>query len=772
MKLKSVTKRLTKWDWYAAAAFAVLVVIVFHGFIFTDKMFFGSDMIPMGYMMRQVVADYWRANGTIPLWDPYILGGLPVVDAMHGDLFYPPALLYLVMPLHKALGYKIVLHVWLAGIGMYVLLRTLALKRWPAFLGGLCYMTAPYFLSLIYAGHDGKMFVTALFPLCVAALELLLRYVKYIYAVVFGAVLGLLFLTAHPQMTYFAAWGLAIYFFFKIPRLARSKMLARGSLYLVIALLLGIGIGCVQFLPTYYYTTNFSPRTGGVTFAFASSWSLHPEEIVSLMYPMFGGYLDSYWGRNPFKLNAESPGPLVLLLAIGGFIYLLKRRDAWPWLLLFIFCPLYALGAHTPLLKAAFYTVPGAKFLRAPSIIMFMFSCASSVLAAFLVDSLLAKQITAYQKKILTALLVLAAATTILFTAGRGALFSMWQGLYGNPGSEKVAIIQRYGGELSRDALIVGLCAGAALLLATSRYRNAREGKILLGVLLAGVLATSLPHSMRFVQYLRLGDWLRRDPVIEQIRSDKDISRVLPATSADYYNRNYLPLFGIQTANGFYDNRIRYYETLTGTGQQNLTDPNIMRITNVKYVVTSQRVNHPLLALERDFKNLFLYRNRGFVPRASIVHNALVAESDSAALKVITSPSFDPSTTIVLAADQFAAAMSGTGDAGAEEWAEIETYLPDRVKVRARAASPGYLFFTENYLPYWKAYVDGREVPLLRCDIAMRAVHLEPGEHSIEMKFSSKWYRIGAYVCLVSCLIVVGSAAAAFRRPGRRSRDG
>ncbi|MGD8628403.1 MAG: hypothetical protein PVH52_04940, partial [bacterium] len=81
-----------QWDWIAIGLLAVIVITIFGGFIFSDKMLSGTDMVPMGYMMRKVVADYWKANGTIPLWDPYILGGLPVVDAMHGDLFYPVSL--------------------------------------------------------------------------------------------------------------------------------------------------------------------------------------------------------------------------------------------------------------------------------------------------------------------------------------------------------------------------------------------------------------------------------------------------------------------------------------------------------------------------------------------------------------------------------------------------------------------------------------------------------------------------------------------------------
>jgi hypothetical protein len=766
MKIKHIAKYVTRWDWYVAAAMAVLVVIIFEGFIFSDKMIFGTDMIPMGYMMRKVVADYWRSSHSIPLWNPYILCGLPVVDAMHGDVFYPAALAYLFMPLHKALGYKIVVHVWLAGVAMYALLRTLGLRRRSSLLGGVSYMVAPYFLSLIYAGHDGKMFVTALFPLCVAALELLIRHVRYIYAVLFGALLGLLFLTSHPQMTYFAAWGLAIYFVFNVRRLVRTKMLGKGLLFMVVALLIGIGIGCVQFLPTYYYTTNFSPRTGGVSFAFASSWSLHPEEIVSLLYPMFGGYQDFYWGRNPFKLNAESPGPLVLLIAIGGFLFCLRRKEALPWLFLFVFCPLYALGAHTPLLKAAFYAIPGAKFLRAPSIIMFMFSCASSVLAAFFVDGLLSRQASPFQKKLLTGLVIFVIFMTFMLTVARTTSYDIWQTIYGRLGEGKLSIIKASGALLTRDAIILGLFGVGLLLLAGSRYRTWREGGGLVALAIMGILATSLPHSVRFIQYVGLRDWQRSDAVIDYIRKDKDIFRALPVIGSNFYNRNYMPIFGIETANGFYDNRIRYYDTLAGASQENLANPNIMRITNVKYVVTAEKVEHPLLVLERDFGKVFVYRNAGFLPRAFLVHSAVVASGDSAALNIIRNAAFDPSTTIVLASGE-----PISGEAAGEEGVRIETYVPDKVRLRATVTSPAYLYFSENYLPYWKAYVDGKQVPLVRSNVAMRAVYLEPGEHTVEMKFFSKWYRAGAYICLVACAVVVASGVAFCRRPVRRRKD-
>jgi hypothetical protein len=470
-----------------------------------------------------------------------------------------------------------------------------------------------------------------------------------------------------------------------------------------------------------------------VDFDFATSWSLHPEEIVSLLYPSFVGYNDSYWGRNPFKLNAESPGPLILLLAIGGFILLLRRREMLPWLVLFIFCPIYALGAHTPLFKAIFYGVPGAKFLRAPSIIMFMFSCSASVLAAFFIDSRLNRKMNNSGRRLITGLIIFVVFATIVFTAGRGALLDVWRNFY--TGMEgKAGAMALAGRALNIDALLLLVFGGLTLVLIHTAYARRWRGALWLGIISAGILVTSLSHSLRFIDYIGVGEFQRMDPMIEYISEDDDTFRTLPVTGSSFYNRNYLPLFGLETANGFYDNRIRYYDTLSGEGFQNLFHTNIMGITNIKYILTGQRVEHPGLALRRDFGQAFVYENRGFLPRAFLVHNAVVVPDDSAAVDIMMQPDFDPSGTIVL-----------------------------------HSGEP-LLFYSGNYLPYWKAYVDGGEVPVVRCDVAMRAVYLDPGDHTIEMRYVSRWYRTGAVVCLISCLFVGLSVLVGLKLGKGRSR--
>lgn len=110
--------------WLFFAIYLILTIFLFRDFLFSDDMLFGSDTIPDGIYTRQYYKDYHEEFGGIPRWNSFLLGGLPFIDAMHGDTFYPAAWLKFFMPLKRALGHKLIWHVLLAGIFMYTFLRT------------------------------------------------------------------------------------------------------------------------------------------------------------------------------------------------------------------------------------------------------------------------------------------------------------------------------------------------------------------------------------------------------------------------------------------------------------------------------------------------------------------------------------------------------------------------------------------------------------------------------------------------------------------------
>lgn len=199
-------------------ALAGLVALLFGDYLLSDKLLFGTDSIPGGLFFRQLLVDFVRSFHALPRWDPYILGGLPFLDATHGDTFFPSSLLQFAMPVYRALGHKLVLHVFLAGAFMAFYLRSLRLRPSAVALGAFAYMLCPIFVSYLYAGQDGKMYVTSLCPLVLALLERAMSSGSVRAFALLGVAVGLAILSAQIQMAYHLTWFLGALFVVRLVR--------------------------------------------------------------------------------------------------------------------------------------------------------------------------------------------------------------------------------------------------------------------------------------------------------------------------------------------------------------------------------------------------------------------------------------------------------------------------------------------------------------------------------------------------------------------------
>ena len=83
----------------------------------------GNDLSNMFLQWLRFAVTSLR-KGQLPLWNPYLFSGIPFVANPQPALFYPPTWLALLLPVTTALGWIIVLHVWLAAVGMYAWMRS------------------------------------------------------------------------------------------------------------------------------------------------------------------------------------------------------------------------------------------------------------------------------------------------------------------------------------------------------------------------------------------------------------------------------------------------------------------------------------------------------------------------------------------------------------------------------------------------------------------------------------------------------------------------
>ncbi|HSR42346.1 MAG TPA: hypothetical protein VLL48_09245, partial [Longimicrobiales bacterium] len=478
-------ERVVVPGWVPWVLFAVVTLILFREFVVSGEMLFGTDTLSLGYVAREFFAEA-LSRGVFPLWNPIILGGTPFLESLAGgDSLYPPSVLLLFLAeTHRALGWKLVLHVFLEGLFTYGWIRALDRSRAAAVLSGLAYATAPFLVTLVYPGHDGKLFVTALTPLLFWAVEGAFRRGGLGRWAGVGGVVALVILTTHFQMAYFLFGAVGLYALFRAGQLwlgrgpgggeegkgapppsgegggeaegssergeapGRRRALSRLGLFLAAALL-GAGAAGVQLVPAVEYVTDFSRRTATTvqadeagSVAYSSSWSLHPEEIAALVVPEFVGSNvaeegwagNTYWGRNPFKLNHEYVGLVVLILAALSFLG--GARPGLRWFLAGLGAVglLYALGAHTPVWRLFYEVVPGVGLFRAPSMAAFLFGFAAVTLMAFGVDRGLeaarpegSGEGWSRTSRVLWGAVALLAVLTVL--AASGALLGAWTGI-------------------------------------------------------------------------------------------------------------------------------------------------------------------------------------------------------------------------------------------------------------------------------------------------------------------------------------------------------
>ena len=221
----------------------------------------GDDQYVAGYGFRLFGAEQFRQTGRIPEWNPYLFGGLPYIAAQHGDIFYPTAWLRWFLPVDTAMNLGFAVHLVLAGLTMYALLRALRVSWSGAVAGGVAYELTGIVASLVKPGHDGKLFVSAFAPLAFLALLRAIRDRRPGGYALLALTVGLCLLSPHYQMTYYllvaaGIWTLYLVFLDPDRPAGLSRPLAVGLAFG--AVVLGVAIAAIQVLPFLSYIP-FSP---------------------------------------------------------------------------------------------------------------------------------------------------------------------------------------------------------------------------------------------------------------------------------------------------------------------------------------------------------------------------------------------------------------------------------------------------------------------------------------------------------------------------------
>lgn len=116
---------------------------------------------------------YWTKeqilkNHQIPLWNNLHLAGTPLVSDPQAPIFYPLNIFTLIMPLDFFFAFSFLVHIALAGVGMYFCSK-LAFKFSPkiSLLLAFLYALSPKIFAYLEAGHVGLVYSFAWIPFIV-----------------------------------------------------------------------------------------------------------------------------------------------------------------------------------------------------------------------------------------------------------------------------------------------------------------------------------------------------------------------------------------------------------------------------------------------------------------------------------------------------------------------------------------------------------------------------------------------------------------------------
>jgi hypothetical protein len=128
-------------------------------------------------------------------------------------------------------------------------------------------------------------------------------------------------------------------------------------------------------------------------------------------------------------------------------------------------------------------------------------------------------------------------------------------------------------------------------------------------------------------------------------------------------------------------------------------------------------------------------------------------------LRRILDPAIIAGSAAWLAPDSGAQPLLGSADSPPGTCA-LESYAHNRLQAICQVQTPALAVFVEQYEKGWSATLDGQPVPILRANLIMRAVALQPGEHRIAMEFRTPGFRVGALLTLLSLMILMVLAVA------------
>ncbi len=393
---------------------ALLVPVVVFGIpqLFGGTFLTGDNMI-QNLPLRTLVG--WDLDhGVVPLWNPYLFSGTPLLAGFNAGAAYPLTWLTAVLPLFTAWTLTLVLVYDAALAGTYLFLRRQGLATMPATFGAVTFAFAGYMTAQMV--HVDLIQSASWLPWILLAVHELTggrgpardgtgsgapgRRHTRLWVTVLSLSLGLAFLTGNAEAVIDSAVLVTIYWLSRVVTMGLFRRDARRALAsstgaLAVGVVGGIALGAAQWLPGLVFLSQ-SQRAMS-TYTYFSSGSLSTRLLALLASPFLlgtaqnvpGGYVGTY----NFQEVTSYAGILALIAGCSLLVPRWRRsgeaRHWWVWYVILVVGVLSALGGETPF-GHLMYLVPGIRSERLLSRNLLLVDFSLAVLLAWWLNGLVA----------------------------------------------------------------------------------------------------------------------------------------------------------------------------------------------------------------------------------------------------------------------------------------------------------------------------------------------------------------------------------------------
>lgn len=705
---------LEKFGKLAPFLFIILVALVLFGrtlFPPSGQLLLGWDINTGEYFSKYYLVENLK-KGILPFWNPYNFSGTPFFA---GETLYPGNLLFLIFPLDTAISFFYFLHLILGGIFMHRMLikRT---DQMASLIGSVIFAFSGLFAARIMSGHLMYVAAIAYIPLIFGSLTDLMEgfrkktFLTAVLGLSMQIMTGVIFITLLTLELIGLYWFMTSFF-----SVIRKKTIKTNFIIslknILMVIILAFGLASFQLIPFFEYSLFNSSRTGGLSFSLASYGSETKETLQLFWEPFSLGspFLDSFSYHGPWPNYFEFCyyiGKTAFLLVIVYFLWqsicliLRKKTDRiFPFLLLscLIFLIL-SLGSNLPFFQILYHYFPPYQYVRITARHLIIFVFLMSVTASYTVFKI---------KPRFLKLLILLLVTVELISFDKKFLR-----LYKDPPALE-------------DKNITGFLA-----------KNLRGERIL----------TNYASWSPFKEKYELNNGM-----VNRIES---VGGYNPLIVGDYY---------------------RFMELLNGISvskrdisTSEVPTPNIwspmVDFLNVKYIISQYELDQGEQAVKGKLIKVYqgkgygIFENQHVLPRFYPVIKGELFNSKNEIEEKFLSGKYNLENTIYLLKSDLDKNLSGLNFICPEnKIGSVETisFKQDKIILNTETSCNSFLSTSEVYYPGWRATIDGKDVPILKANIAFRSLYLPKGKHVVIFQFVPQSFYAGVIISVVSVVFLI-----------------